>query len=184
MLRKLSLLIIASWGLTTVSGATEMTVKPLKRLDTAQLGGYSMLVRKDQSVLARIDNGQVNSDQRVWWLVFNNPEACASRPCAVRDIYRKETRADLIPADEEQRAASATGDMCLQAGTTQKSLMPRFGMPASGLVDTASAEVQLIVGDAANDMESWIRRMSSSVMAGCDGGNCTELLVAIHTPAS
>lgn len=184
MLRKLSLLFITSWGLATASNAAETTVTPLKRLDTAQLGGYSMLVRKDQSMLARIDDGQVRSNQKVWWLVFNNPEACASSPCSVRDIYRKETRADLIPADEEQRAASATGDMCLQAGASHKSLMPRFGMPASGLVDTANAEVQLIVSDAASDMESWVRRMSSDVMAGCDSGSCTELLVAVHTPAS
>lgn len=184
MMRKLILLAITALGLATTGGAAEMTVKQLRHLDTQQLGGYSMLVRKDQSMLARVDSGQGSGEQQVWWLVFNNPDACASRPCSISDIYRKETLADLIAADEEQRTSSATGDMCLKAGAARRSLMPRFGMPANGVVDIATAEVQLLVADSANDMESWIRRMSSDNHAGCGAGNCAKMLVAVHAPSS
>lgn len=183
MLRKMSVLALAAFSIGSVAAA-DLTVKPLQRLDTAELSGYSMLVRKDESVLARVDTGEGTSEQRVWWLVFNNPDACASRPCTVRDIYRKDTRADLIPADEEQRSKSAQGDICLKAGSGNRSMMPRFGMPASGLADIGVAEVQLIVAEGGREIESWIRRMSSDTQAGCAAGSCGDLMIAVHAPAS
>ncbi len=184
MLRILIMLTATGLGMSSVCGAADMTVQPLKRVDDASTAGYSMLVRKDQSILARVATGGSAVDEQVWWLVFNNPEACASRPCTVKDIYRSDTRADLIPVDQEQRHASATGDICLPAGKGDRSLMPRFGLPASGLVNASEAEVQLVVAAAANEFESWVRRMGSDFYADCKGSGCNPVMIAVHTPRS
>ncbi len=182
MLRKLIILAPLALGLASICSAADTTVKPLTRVDDQRLAGYSMLVRKESSILARVDTGRPTSGEQVWWLVFNNPEACATRPCSVQDIYSKDTRADLIPADQEQRGRSHSGNICLTAGERSKSLMPRFGMPANGLIDAGAAEVQLLVGEAAREMESWVRRMSSDSMSDCASGSCGPVMIAVHTP--
>lgn len=182
MLRKLILLAPLALGLASVCSAADTTVTPLTRVDDQRPGGYSMLVRKESSILARVDTGSPLKGEQVWWLVFNNPEACSTRPCSLRDIYRKDTRADLIPADEEQRARSAAGNMCLTAGAASESLMPRFGMPANGLIDANTAEVQLLVAEAARQVEAWVRRMSSDSLSDCAGGSCGKVMIAVHTP--
>lgn len=181
MLRTIMTSVVGLFGLVSLCAA-DTTVIPLVSFDAATPSGYTMLVRKERSILARVETNAAREQQQVWWLVFNNPEACADRPCKVQDIYRKETRADLIPVDEDQRARSAAGDMCLQTGPHSNSLMPRFGMPASGLVDVSTAEVQLLVASASEHMESWVRRATSDLMRSC--AECNQVKVAIHTPRS
>lgn len=182
MLRAKIILFMGCIGLTSMCAAADTTVQALVSVDAAVQSGYTMLVRKENSILARVDSGSPRSDEQVWWLVFNNPEACAARPCSLDDIYRRETRADLIPADEKQRAHSETGDMCLQAGQGSRSLMPRFGMPANGLTDVASAEIQLLVAGVDEHMEAWVRRATSDLMRSCAGASCDSIKVAVHTP--
>lgn len=182
MLRAIITTVVGCAALISVSEAADTTVKPLVSYDASRAAGYTLLVRKDDSVLARVESESSPDSEQVWWLVFNNPSECASRPCTVKDIYRKETRADLIPVDPEQRASSAAGDMCLKAGYRSGSLMPRFGMSSSGLVDVAEAEVQLLVANAGEHMESWVRRASSDVMQGCI--DCNQVKVAVHAPRS
>ncbi len=180
MLRVITTTVFGVLGLISIAAAGDMTVKPLVSFDAAMPAGYTMLVRKDNSILARVDSANPGRDEQVWWLVFNNPDACAARPCTLQDIYRKDALADLIPVDVEQRARSKAGDMCLQTGQQANSLMPRFGMPANGLTDISAAEVQLLVAGANEHMESWVRRASSDLMRDCS--TCNKVKVAIHAP--
>ncbi|NNF50798.1 MAG: hypothetical protein HKN59_00020 [Gammaproteobacteria bacterium] len=180
MLRAIFTTVVGCAALISLCEAADTTVKPLVSFDASRAAGYTLLVRKESSILARVESEASRNDEQVWWLVFNNPSECASSPCSLQDIYRKETRADLIPVDHEQRIRSKAGDMCLTAGSQAGSLMPRFGMSSSGLVDVAKAEVQLLVADAGEHMESWVRRASSDVMQGC--ASCNQVKVAVHTP--
>ncbi len=180
----LILLAVTALGLSSLADAADMTVQPLKSLETSQAEGYSMLVRKETSLLTRIQTRLEVNQREVWWLVFNNPSACAARPCQLQDIYNLDTRADLIRARENEAGADGAGNICLTAGKGGRSLMPDLGLAAAGLAEIRAAEVQVIVTDSVPGLKSLITRRNAGFTSNCAGGECSALLVAVHAPTA
>jgi len=184
-MRKIFIMLAATGlGLSSFSHAADLTVQPLRNSESSQIEGYSMLVRKDESLLTRIESSLAPTDREVWWLVFNNPSACATRPCKLTDIYRTDTGADLIRARDEAAGKDGSGNICLSMGSGGSSMMPDLGLGAAGLANVHAAEVQVIVTSSSPGLRSLISRRNGGFAGNCGGGQCSALLVAVHVPRS
>lgn len=77
-------------GVTAEAGQSHLQAANLRVFGdpTTELDGAVTLQRSRRGVQARISAGGLdpNSAYTVWWVVFNNPQACATAPCAGADL--------------------------------------------------------------------------------------------------
>jgi hypothetical protein len=137
--------------------------------------GYSTLKRDERGVQFWLRTSEITPRHAVtiWWVVFNNPEACAANPCDEPDLFNPAVEADVLYAAGS--IVNANGESAfagrLQEGRTHGSIADVFGLPAaSGLHDAGKAEVHLVV-------RSHGEYTSSSQLTTYGGGCTTELPV-------
>ena len=70
-------ILLAATGLALFSftSGAETTVQPLRNVDSLEASGYSMLVRKEDSLLTRVESSQPASEREIWWLVSDLRES-------------------------------------------------------------------------------------------------------------
>ncbi|HMB89542.1 MAG TPA: hypothetical protein VKP65_01760 [Rhodothermales bacterium] len=139
----------------------------------------------------------------VWWVVFNEPENCATSPCGEPDIFDPAVRSDVLYA-----AGHVTGRgnhvnfaAQLKVGDASGSIMPFFNallglnLPSVGLEDASGAEVHLVVRTHQQALPAYLPDMIQTFNGGClyppgvptdfgePGPNtCMDIQFAIHQP--
>jgi hypothetical protein len=164
--------------------------------------GTSTLVRTDHGVSATVETSALAPGDVVtlWWIVFNNPEACenpfAGSPCGPPDVLNPETQASLLPAagrivDEDGTAGYGAH---LRVGDTSRALL------GPGLLDAREALVILVLKTHGPKIPELTSEMLSTFAAGCQNqddvppgtppdlvgtpgpNECAEIQFTVHSP--
>ena len=158
MFRTLRALLVA--GLLTVTvgvgsamaGPASRSVQPIANLwDPATVVGVATLVRTDAGLSATIRSSDLPAGQAItmWFIVFNNPSACAST-CGLWDLlFNLDAEGDFLVGAGAVTGASGTGAFGghLAVGDTDGSAFPEIGMPDRpiGLSNPWGAQVTILL---------------------------------------
>jgi hypothetical protein len=137
--------------------------------------GTSTLTRTDTGISAVLHTSELSPGHAMtlWFIVFNNPSACASSPCSIEDLLlNPAVQGDFLIA--AGNIVGGTGQAvfggALQMGDSRGSGWIEIGNPdrAVGLLDPRHAEIHLAVhshGPALSGEE--LKAQISSYLGGC-----------------
>lgn len=136
--------------------------------------GHSKLVRTPNGITAVYTTGDLPAGHAMtlWFIVFNNPAACATSPCTLADFESPEVMADfLVGGGNVTGGGTTTIGGHLNVGDTSGSGFNEFGIPeaAVGLVNPMVAEVLLALhshGPAQTGQT--LAAQISSFLGGCE----------------
>lgn len=100
----------------------------------------------------------------VWFVVINNPSACASTPCSGPDILlNHDTDSQVTYGGGHVSGGSGRGGFggAFQAGSIEGWL------PNGGLWDPMTAEIQLVLNDHGPMLSAYMPEMTHTYRAGC-----------------
>jgi len=173
--------VVAAWSMPTASAQRE---RPAQRTshnvfwiwDASAVTGTSTLTRTDTGISAVLHTSQLppGHAMTLWFIVFNNPSACAGSPCSIEDLLlNPATQGDFLIA--AGNIVGGTGNAvfggALQVGDSRGSGWIEIGNPdrAVGLLDPRHAEIHLAVhshGPALTGEE--LKAQISSYLGGCE----------------
>jgi hypothetical protein len=124
------------------------------------------LVRRPDGVSFGIRTEQLRPHHAytVWFVVINNPSACAATPCSGPDI--------LLNADTDSQVTygaghvSGAGGRAGFAGAVQAGSIAGW-LPNGGLWDPMTAEIQLVLNDHGPMLPAYLPEMTHTYRAGC-----------------
>ena len=129
-------------------------------------GATASLVRRPGGVSFSIQTAGLRPSHAytVWFVVINNPSACAASPCSGPDIV-------LNPATDSQvtyGAGHISGGSGRAGFAGSFSAGPIEGwLPGGGLWDPMTAEIQLVINDHGPKLTSHMPEMTHTYRAGC-----------------
>lgn len=171
--------------------------------DPVTVLGTSHLVRTEAGISASLRSSGMPAGQAVtmWFVVFNYPEFCASRPCGEADIPNPAVKFDALYAGGHVIGGSGRANVGgrLAVGDTSGSLFTEQGMPAAGLLNPLGAQVVLMLhlhGPASTGQ--LLKAQISSFLGGCEtflgpggvadgpedvpvaAGECSTITISVH----
>jgi hypothetical protein len=137
---------------SVLAGGASRSVQPISNLwDPATVVGEATLVRTDAGLSATVRSSDLPAGQAVtmWFIVFNNPSACAAM-CGLWDLlFNLEAEGDFLVGAGHVTGASGTGAFggSLAVGDTRGSAFPEIGMPDRpiGLSNPWGAQVTILL---------------------------------------
>lgn len=163
--------------------------------------GDSTLIRTERGVTATPRTiGLEPGPHTMWWVVWNNPEACGADGCNEGDLGNPATGLDIgyaagVVVGESGRGAFTAR---LREGRPLSGFPTEFGITSgSGLIDAEEAEIHLVVRSHGPRIPGLVGEMTRTFHAGCDysvfGGlieegsygtagpnTCTDVQFAVH----
>lgn len=147
--------------------------------------------KRDRSALTRNDTGIVveiftsNLDQAaytVWWVIFNNPEFCASLPCTADDLPANggDARIEASAMYADGRLVGSNGRGRFVAGLAVEEIKDALYGP--GLLDPSGAEVHLLVRTHGVSIPEVLHSQITTPAGGCPPNSCGDQQFAIHLP--
>ncbi len=135
-------------------------------------GATARLQRTDGGLITRTDSRELTPGhvQTLWWVIFNNPEECATTPCGLDDLFVDAVEAACLAADGAVTGGSGRVSFSdrLAIGEWRDSCLPHFGGVDHGLRDPHGAEVHLMVHDHGPLQPGLVPEMRSTFAGGCD----------------
>jgi hypothetical protein len=143
----------------------------------------SLLARSREGVFMELHTSGLAAGSVVtaWWVVFNNPEECATSPCSVADLPNPAVQSSLVNAAGRvvgADGAASYGDFLAVGDTTGAFTGP-------GLLDPFKAEIHLVTrthGPALTADPAALAQQLSTFNGGCPPNTCANLQVSIHQP--
>jgi hypothetical protein len=131
--------------------------------------GVSMTIRTNM-----LDPGTYTN----WFVIFNNPGACASFPCTGPDLALPAVNGSVLFATGNVVGESGNGGFAahLSEGDTTGAL---FG---PGLLDSRAAEVHLVVRYHGPVIPALMPAQINSFGGGCFVFACVDVQAAVHLP--
>lgn len=129
-------------------------------------GAKATLVRRDGGVSFsfRTTTLRPGHAYTIWFVVINNPSACAATPCSGPDVV-------LNPATDSQvtyGAGHVSGGSGRGAFAGSFQAGPIEGwLPDGGMWDPRTAQIQLVLNDHGPVISSYLPEMTHSYRAGC-----------------
>ena len=157
--------------------------------------GRSRLGRNGSSVRILLNTTGIPEEQALtlWWIIFNNPSACASSPCGEPDLFLPEVEADVLyAAGSVVTQGRAEFSATLRENDNSGSIAHLFEMPgAPGMVDAEKAEVHLVVRSHGPIIPDLLDRQLGSYEGGCEveltpgempdrEGECSDIQFSVH----
>lgn len=191
MKASLFLPIFVTLGFAGAAQAHETSAAPVERFSDGEVDGTSILHRiGDQGRVAMtLETRELreSSPYTVWWVVFNNPELCAT-PCACGDP-------DFANADEigigvfwaTGRFSDRNGqaDFAAQVDEGELPQGPDQVPIATPLDDEDDAEIHLVVRSHGRPLsEPTQLRQLTELNGGCPPNECVDVQFAIHPSPS
>lgn len=131
--------------------AAERSTQPVVVIWDGTPVGTSTLVRTDAGISASYHATGVPAGQAVtlWFVIFNNPSACAG-PCGAVDLFfNPAAGGDFLVGAGQVTGASGSANLgaSLRVGDTSGSAFPEIGMPerSVGLTNPRGAQVALLL---------------------------------------
>ena len=158
--------------------------------------GSSQLVRNKNGISVTLQTSGLTAGHphTVWWVVFNEPGACGTNPCALPDLFVPAVKADVLYAAGNVIGGNGTGNFgaYLSEGDDSGSIASLFGLPAAeGLIDAETAEVHLIARSHGPKIPGQVNDQINSFGGGCsvelaggavpvNVGECSDIQFSIH----
>jgi hypothetical protein len=171
----LTMAVAAAWSLPAASAQSQRASQPVFWIwDPSLVTGHSTLLRTDTGISAVLHTSELQPGHAMtlWFIVFNNPDACATSPCSAADLFNPVVQGDFLLA--AGNIVGGNGQAVygghLQVGDIRGSGMIEIGHPelAVGLLNPFGAEIQLAVhshGPALSGQE--LAAQISSYTGGC-----------------
>lgn len=128
------------------------------------------LVRRPDGVSFDIRTEQLRPHHAytVWFVVVNNPSACASTPCSGPDI--------VLNAATDSQVSYGAGHISGGSGRAGFAGSFQAGpidgwLPGGGLWDPMTAEIQLVLNDHGVMLPAYLPEMTHTYRAGCTDGS-------------
>jgi hypothetical protein len=158
------------------AGSGRRTTSPVYTTwDSVTVVGRSALVRNEKGVAATFETSNLPPGRAVtlWFGVFNNPAACATRPCTPADAGNPDVQGDFLWGAGHIVGASGKGAFAgrLAVGDASGSAFIEFGMPqaAVGLLDPWNAEIILLLHSHGPSLTGQaLKQQLTSFLGGCD----------------
>jgi hypothetical protein len=171
---------------SAIAGSAARSVQPISNLWDPTPVGEATLVRTTSGLTATVQSNDLPSGQAVtlWFIVFNNPSACAS-VCGLADLlFNLEAQGDFIVGGGHVTGASGTGGFGghLAVGQTAGSGFPEIGMPDRpiGLSNPWGAQVTILLHSHGPAMTGATLQSQISSFTG----GCTVFLGDLELPGS
>ena len=162
--------------------------------DPGRVVGESRMKRSPHSVLVQFRAEEVEPGHAatLWAVVFNNPEACIGE-CDDPDLFENPAAmADLMFVDGD--VANPVGVIRYQGRIEEDaigaSIMPLFGLPAHGVMDTEKAEIHFVVRTHGELLAGLEEAQTTTFNGGCTGfgaefgtpgpNECVDLYFSSH----
>ena len=121
-----------------------------------------------------------------WWVIFNNPEKCATQPCALSDLFVEKVKGCVWHATGSVSNAS-NGEVILVASLYK--MLPSAAanlclIGSQGLQNASGAEIHLIVrshGARLDDPDQFVAQVAT-FNGGCSVNLCEDVQFAVHLP--
>ena len=146
----LTMIITLGFSSALAASANRSTSDAYWTYDPSTPIGATSLVRTDAGLSATFQSSGIPAGQAVtlWFIVFNNPSACASDPCSIVDlIFNPAAQGDFLVGGGNVIGGSEQANLggALRVGDTSGSGFIEIGMPerAMGLTNPLGAEVHL-----------------------------------------
>jgi hypothetical protein len=130
-------------------------------------GAQASLVRRSGGVSFSLQTNQLRPGHAytVWFVVINNPAACAASPCSGPDIL-------LNPATDSQitygaghvAGANGTGGF---AGSFRAGSLDDGWLAGGGLRNPTSAQIQFVINDHGTVLKGYLPEQILTYRAGC-----------------
>jgi hypothetical protein len=112
----------------------------------------------------------------VWFVVVNNPAACASSPCSGADmILNPETQTQITYATGHVAGLSGTAGF---GASVRVGPIPEGWLPDRGLERPLTAEIQLVINDHGPVIRGFLPEMIRTYRAGCTDASIPAIFPA------
>ncbi len=165
----------------TLAKITSSTSAVYSFADNSELGSSTLIRNKNGVSLTLNTSGlEPGSAVTVWWIVFNNPNACVDG-CDGTDLGDPNVAGDVIYAAGHVVGNNGTANFAahLNEGDSGGSLFPQ---PSPGLIDAETAEIHLVVRSHGPFIPGMIVDQIHTVNGGCPPNVCEDVQFAIHLP--
>lgn len=137
-------------------------------------GTNTYLVTTEEAAFAHMETQELepNHVYTLWWVVINNPEACAQLPCTAEDVLQRTAavKADVTYADGV--VAGPDGSAVLNGALRKGELADSwFG---NGFANPQDAEIHLVVNAHGPLLPALAYSMLSSYRGGCRSDSLPE----------
>lgn len=140
-------------------------------------GATATLVRRPDGVSFNIRTTSLRASHAytVWFVVVNNPSACAASPCSGPDI--------VLNAATDSQVTYGAGHISGRSGRAgfagSFAAGPIEGwLPGGGLWDPMTAEIQLVINDHGPKLRSYMPEMIQTYRAGCTDASIPPIFPA------
>lgn len=185
------LLSLGAMAPASAGGPADHQTGAVVDIETGEGVGVARLVRTDSGVsynlrTTGLDKGHATSN---WWVIFNNPDACATEPCDLADLFVPAVDAAVMAGGGNAVGGSGRSSYAahLSVGQITREHPAFEGGP--GLTNPRGAEIHLVVRSHGPIIPGMNRAMFHSFEVGCtpetsagfgDGPNeCADLQVAV-----
>jgi hypothetical protein len=157
------------------------SVSELRRFSDEAIvpGSSSTLVRNASGISMTIHTSELEAGAAytIWWVIFNQPDACTDAPCGLDDLFEPAVQASVLYAAGHVVPPTGRGNFAasLRAGGPSRQVL--FG-PA--LLDSRRAEVHLVVRSHGEPIPGLVHEQIGSFQGGCDINACEDVQFAIH----
>lgn len=131
---------------------------------------------------------QPESAYTFWWIVFNNPEHCASVPCSTDDLFNPDVVGGMFGGSGRVTDAYGRAHFHAHVFAGDDPGLDRPFAPlglVAGLVDPFKAEIHLAVrnhGPVSAYSPVALEAALNTFASGCDQFNCFDQQAAVHLP--
>lgn len=165
----------------TLAKTSSSTSEVISSADGSVVGS-SKLVRNKNGVSLTLNTSglEPGSAVTVWWVVFNNPGACAG-DCDGTDLGNPNVAGDVIYGAGHVVGGNGTANFAahLNEGDSGGSLFPQ---PSPGLIDAETAEIHIVVRSHGPAIPGMIDEQIHTVNGGCPPNVCEDIQFAIYQP--
>jgi hypothetical protein len=166
----------------------KITTSPVLRLHDESVvpGTGTILVRNRDHVFATIHTAELPPGEVVtaWWVIFNYPRHCATRPCGGDDFDKPAVQGSLANAGGKIIGADGTATYGAYRKAGDRTGVSTEVGSNVGLLNPRGAEIHLFTrthGPALND-PMILRQQLSMFIGGCPPNTCDNLQASIHQP--
>lgn len=171
LLATCSLALLAGLSTPAAAHSWDRQQTDVFRFDDLEPTGESTLIRGRRGVFAKIRAEDLAPGvYTIWWVIWNNPEACGADGCTGDDFGNPAIDVDIGYAGGGLVGPSGrlTRFALLREGEPLEGFPAELGLASgSGLVDAQQSEVHLVVRDHGEPIWGLIREMRSTFQGGC-----------------
>jgi hypothetical protein len=169
-------MVAPAWG----TGSADRQTTPVLSFEDWAVTGDANLVRTDTGLTYNLrTSGLTGGDAvSIWWVIFNNPEACVDA-CGVSDVFNPDVNAAVQSGGGHVVGNSGRAGFAGHLNEGQITNEHPMFLDGPGLTDARGAEIHLVVRTHGPVIPGMNHAMFNSFEVGCDVNDCEDVQFAV-----